>query len=114
MRVFHNGRCGPSLACCSAYIGMLLLAYGISADVTPLLDPFLLNREWLESLEGVDKLSKCLHTEDIPIDGKNLTAKELILLSTLCWRKDMLNAGQQLRSVHRDIPAGVKCNVTKW
>lgn len=115
MRVLFESRKEPSqLPSCVAYIGLILLACGTIAEVAPLHDPILLNREWLESSEGIDKLGKCLPTEDIPTDGKNLTAKELGLLSTLCWRKDMLNTGRQLRSVNRGIPAGVKCKATKW
>jgi hypothetical protein len=97
-----------------AYLGLTFLACGISATVSPSLDPLILTREWLESSEGVAKLSKCLPTEHIPTEGRNLTVKELALLPTLCWRKDLLEAGQRSDSVRRGIPAGVKCNVTKW
>lgn len=99
----------------SAYLGLMLLAYGDLIKAIPVsYAPPLLNSEWLESPEGLAKLSKCLPIEQLPTEGKNLTAKEIGLLSTLCWRGDLVGDGQRLSSVSRGIPRGVNCNVTKW
>ena len=116
MSSLKGARDGPwQLPRHSAYLGLMLLAYGILANATTMsYDPLALNHKWLESPEGLTKLSRCLPAEQIPTEGKILTAKELGLLSTLCWREDLVGNGQQLTSVSRGIPKGVKCNVTKW
>ena len=73
-------------------------------------------QKWAESDAGVEKLSKCLPLEAIPLEGKNLTAREQKALSSVCWRNDLLTntAAKPARPTSRGIPAGVTCNVTKW
>jgi len=114
MKTYMGSQGKPSQMPTLAYLALILLAYGIVVKAISSSDPLVLNRGWLESSEGVAKLSKCLPTEHIPTTGKNLTAKELGLLSTLCWREDLLQDGERVASVRRGVPAGVKCNVTEW
>ena len=71
-------------------------------------------QNWMSSPAGRDKLRKCLPTSEIPFRDKNLTAAELELLPSICWRVDLETERNQLQSGARGVPAGVKCKVTKW
>lgn len=70
---------------------------------------------WLSSPAGREKLSRCLPLDAIPIEGKNLTASELELLPSICWRGDVHPNAAVLKA--RDasrIPDGVRCKETQW
>ena len=73
-------------------------------------------QRWVETDAGMEKLSKCLPLEAIPLEGKNLTAREQRALPSVCWRNDLPTntAAKLARPASRGIPAGVTCNVTKW
>ena len=83
-------------------------------------------RIFLASREGIEKGSKCAALSEIPESAKRrLNAAEMNILSSICWRKDLLNGvnvGENFvlpmlgsdGSHRRGIPPGVSCNVTTW
>lgn len=72
-------------------------------------------QQWLQSPEGRSKLGKCLPQESIPTQNKNFTDKELEVLPSICWRRDLLETkGLRQQNMTGRIPAGVKCKVTLW
>lgn len=71
-------------------------------------------QSWLSSSAGRDKIRSCLPQSAIPWRDKNLTATELELLPSICWRRDLQAGKARLQDSDRGIPAGVKCKATHW
>ena len=91
----------------------LVLASTAAKAVQTLLQPEL--QGWIDLSGHVlpDKWT-CAATEDIPVAGANLTARELEILPHLCWSKNGRDIKPLKAEQGRGIPPGVKCNVTQW
>lgn len=59
----------------------------------------------------------CAPTQDIPIQGLNLTGKELAALETICWQPELAAVDKATRlqaTSGRGVPPGVDCKVVQW